>query len=487
MPTSSTLRSKEPAMPFRRLLQSPRARRGVAISAVVLSLGGLVLFRTPAVAQPTVHGPVSYLNGTTFGGPGASGSFALSHGKILADGRQRLFAELRLRAEDAAVDAERAPLAMVVMLDTSGSMDGEKIREAQRSVVELIRNMRDDDQIALVRYDSSAELIQPMARVGSVRSSLIARIQRMEAGGGTNIPAALRQGTAALRDASPDRVQRLVLVSDGLDSTRSEAEQLARSDADLGATVSTLGIGLDFDEAYMSSVAEAGRGNFAFVENASALSRFLDRELVETAATTVERATARIQLPAHLRFVRAVGAEVRQLGDGAIELKLGSLHSGDERRVALELEADAPFGADLPIDAQVAWQQVGGEHTRVDLERLALATTDDPQLVAAARDPRVYGSCLSALASVRQMEAAQAYARGDTERAQQLIESNLSDLDDAAAEAPEDVAGSLAEQAKTYRATQGEFAAAAPRSDEGRAAAKRATAQDSANLGRAAY
>ena len=474
-------------MPFRRLLQSPRARRGVAVSAVVLSLGGLVLFRTPAGAEPTPHGSVSYLNGTSFAGPGATGSFSLSHGKVLADGRQRIFAELRLRADDTAQDAERAPLAMVVMLDTSGSMDGEKIREAQRSVIELLRGMRDDDQIALVRYDSNAELIQPMARVGRVREALISRVQRMDATGGTNIPAALRQGTAALRDAGPDRVKRMVLVSDGLDSTRSEAEQLARGGTDLGVTVSTLGIGLDFDEAYMSGVAQAGRGNFAFVENASTLARFLDRELVETASTTVERATARIKLPRYLRFVRAVGAEVRQLGDGEIELKLGALHSGDERRVALELEAAAPFGTDLPIDAQVAWQQVGGDGSRIDLERLAVGTTDDPQIVAAARDPRVYGSCLSALASVRQMEAAEAYARGDTDRAQEIIDSNLSELQAAAEEAPDDVASSLEEQARSYSDTKGKFAAAPPRSDEGRAAAKRATAQDSANLGRSAY
>jgi Ca-activated chloride channel family protein len=279
----------------------------------------------------------------------------------------------------------------------------------------------------------------------------------------------------------------MVLVSDGLDSTRSEAEQLARGGTDLGVTVSTLGIGLDFDEAYMSGVAQAGRGNFAFVENASALARFLDRELVETAATTVERATARIRLPRHLRFVRAVGAEVVQVGDGEIELKLGALHSGDERRVALELEAGAPFGTDLPIDAQVSWQHVGGEGARIDLERLALVTTDDPQLVAASRDGRVYGSCLGALASVRQLEAAEAYARGDTARAQQLIDSNLSELEAAAADAPADVAGSLQEQARSYSDTKGVFAAAPPRSDQGRAAAKRATAQDSANLGRSAY
>ncbi|RLB57604.1 MAG: hypothetical protein DRI90_17830, partial [Deltaproteobacteria bacterium] len=334
-------------MSIRRLLQSPKARRGIAASAIVLSLGGLVLFRAPVGAATGGTTSVDFRNGTTFSGPGASGSLSLSHGKVLADDRQRIFAELRLRADDVGEDArERAPLSMVVVLDTSGSMSGEKIDEARRSVIKLLRQMRHDDEVALVRYDTNAELIQPMARVRDVRSSLIAEVQELRSSGGTNIPGALRTGMRALESASSGRVKRLVLVSDGLDDTRSESERLARNGTDSGVTVSSLGIGLDFDEAYMSSLARAGRGNFGFVENVAALARFLERELSETAATTIENAIARLQLPDDMRFVRAVGADVTTRGsdDDRIELRLGSLFAGDERRVVLELETDASYG-----------------------------------------------------------------------------------------------------------------------------------------------
>ncbi|MEQ9324851.1 MAG: VWA domain-containing protein, partial [Polyangiaceae bacterium] len=222
-------------MTIRRLFDSPRARRGIAASAVVLSLGGLVLFRAPAGATPPPGiTDVDLLNGTTFSGPGASGTLALSHVKVLAQGRQRIFAELRLRADSEQVAEERAPLSLAVVLDTSGSMEGDKIAEARQSVLQLLGQMRDDDEIAVVRYDTNPELIQPMARVGDVRHHLRERIMSLRADGGTNIPSALSEGLDALRMASSGRVKRLVLVSDGLDSTRQQAESLAQSSTDRG-------------------------------------------------------------------------------------------------------------------------------------------------------------------------------------------------------------------------------------------------------------
>ena len=477
---------------IRRLLRSPRTRRGLAASVVVLSLGGLVLARTPAGATTPPHqtrvDPAG-INGIRFQGPGAHGSLSLSHGKVLLGNEQRVLAELRLRA-DTLGDAvtERAPLSLVVMLDTSGSMDGEKIRQAKRSVISLIRQMRDDDEIALVSYDSNARLVQPMMRVADVRERLVSAVHELDADGGTNIPAAIRAGLSATEMASSGRVKRLVLVSDGLDNTRKEAERLARNSTDRAVTVSALGIGLDFDESYLSAVANAGRGNFGFVQNATSLARFLERELKETAQTRISAAVARLRLPPQLKLVRAVGADVRKHADGLLELRLGSLHSGDERRVVLELRANASAtGEAIAIGGQIGWTQTGSTRTELQLTQLLMRGTDSPQQVADARDHAVFASCISALSSLRQLEAASAFGRGDRARAQRLIDDNLADLDSAAANAPAAVATGLKQQSKRYRATKNQFSSQAPGSAAGRAAAKKTTEADNANLSRPSY
>jgi len=479
---------QETAMPLARLLQSPRARRGIAAAAIVLSLGGLVLLRAPAAARGDSPRR-ALVNGTQFSGPGLEGSLALSHAQVLVDGRETVFAELRMHATNGIQAADRAPLALAIVLDTSGSMSGNKLREARQSVLRLLDRMSSDDQVALVRYDSRAQLMQPLARVGRVRRSLSRRLGELRASGGTNIPAALRAGLGALRPTDSDRVTRLVLVSDGLDDTRALAADIARGGTARGVTVSALGIGLDFDEAYLSELARVGRGNFGFVDDASTLARFLERELRETAATTVAYARATLRLSPGLHFVRAVGAEIAERGDDAaeIELRVGSLFAGDERRVVIELRHEPGWRRGPSVSGRVSWQPVGDATTQVALDTLRLGVTDDRGEVEAGRDPAVYASCSSALASLRQLAAAEAFAHGDAERARRLIAESTAELDKAAAGAPAPLARSLGEQSRRYRKTGEQFATEAPESAAGRTAAKRATEQDNANLGRQAY
>jgi Ca-activated chloride channel family protein len=472
---------------IRRWLRSPRTRRGLALGIVVLATGGLVLARAPAISSSSTFGIASGANATTFSGPGASGTLSLSQTKVLASSGQTVFAELRLKADESRAVAEaRAPLSLAIVLDTSGSMSGEKIESAKRSVISLIRQMRDDDEVAVIRYDTSHEVIQSLARVGSVRSTLIDRISQLSAGGGTNIPPALSEGLNALSDARSGRVRRVVLVSDGLDSGRPQSERLALSALDSHTTVSALGIGLDFDEGYMSSVANAGRGNFGFVENAGALSRFLQRELEETAKTVVESAQAKLELPAGARFVRAVGAQASVEGN-ELTLSLGSLFAGDERRVVVELAVDAEHGESLPIDAQVSWQRVGGDRTNARLAELSLTGDRDSEAVLASRDGRVYASALSATASLRQIEASEAYARGDSARADQLMQQNQIALKAAVAAAPAEEKAAFERQAADVSDTRSKLSKAPPGSPAAKAAGKASAWKSSENLSRKVY
>ncbi|WP_437600990.1 VWA domain-containing protein [Sorangium sp. So ce590] len=396
-----------------------------------------------------------------------------------------MFAELIVEADPVEQARERAPLSIVIVLDTSGSMAGEKLDQAKRSAVQLLRDLRDDDEIAFVRYSSDSELLQPLARAGRVRADLIARVLELESSGGTNIAPALAKGVLALADAGKGRVRRVILASDGLDGTRAQSEQVARESAGRGITTSSMGIGLDFDEAYMGAVAQAGRGNFAFVKDASALATFLQRELKETAATTIESASARVKLPAGVRLVRASGADARPLASGAeVELALGSLFSGDERRVILELAASLDSDVTRAVEAQVSWSRVGGDAVQARIAGLPLTGSTSAEAVEAGKDLAVLADAMSVVASRRQLEAADAYQQGDVGRAQRLIDESMNELSAVAAAAPAAAAAPLRKQLMEYKATQKEFLSAPPASTAGKAAAKRAVEKDISNLSR---
>ncbi len=480
---------KHPSSPgVQAWLRLPRIRRGLAAGLVVLSTGGLVLARTPihgGGTGPEIHvATAGGSNATSFSGPGVRGRFALSHTAVLAGGERRVFAELDLRADAGDRAVTRAPLSIAVVLDTSGSMGGEKIDEAKRACERLIGDMRDDDEIAFVRYSSDTELVQPLARVGQVREALVRRIRAIEANGGTNIPPALQQAMQALSDAGKGRVRRVVLASDGLDASRALAEQYAKQSAAKGVTVSSMGIGLDFDEGYMGGVARAGHGNFGFVKDGASLATFLHRELEETAGTTVEGITARVRLPEGVRFVQATGADARQLGGGEIELAVGSLFAGDERRIIVELQASVAAGERRDFEGSVAWSAVAGDTATARFDGVALTGSNDALAVDGGRDGAVLANAASVLASAREIEAAAAYARGDDKQAKALIDQNVVELAVAASAAPAAAATALAAQQRDYERDRRAFAAP-PSSDSGRSAAKAAAAKNLGNAGRA--
>ncbi len=475
-------------MSIRSWLDQSRVKKGLSASLIVLSIGGLVLLRTTANAKHVSLGQSDASGAVTFAGKGAKGSFALDYSKLHRGAERRLFAQLRVKADEVeSADKERAPLSLAVVLDTSGSMSGRKIQKAKRSVIELLQSMNDDDDVAFIRYESNWEMVQPLARVGEVRSSLMSRISDIRAGGGTNIPPALLAGYRALADAAEGRVRRVVLVSDGLDSTRLQSETLAREQLDKLVTTSTLGIGLDFDEGYMAGVANAGRGNFGFVRDAAALAQFLTRELDEAATTTIEATTAKLTLPRGLRFVRAIGAEGSVDGDGVLELNIGSLFAGDERRVVVQFAAGLELGETASIGGQLQWRQVGGDTTLVELSELTVTGVDSADEARSSRDGRVHASCMSALASVRQIAAAEAYANGDTARALNIIDNNNDELTAARAGAPAEADAALERQQQAYSATRNSFAGAVPSSTAGRAAAKKAAELDNGNRDRSLY
>jgi Ca-activated chloride channel homolog len=482
-------------MSFSSWLRSPRLRRAIALSSVVLATGGLVLYKAPASAFPGGN-PITTRplvadgkNAVAFSGPGAHGVLSLSHTRVMNGQSTPVFAELRLVADaNQEKTPVRAPISLAVVLDTSGSMSGDKIEDAKRSVLRLISDMRDDDEIAVVRYDDTSTLIQPLARVGSVRRELSEKIRGITAGGGTNIPGGLSHGLRALDEAAKGRVRRIVLASDGLDGTRLQAEALARNSFASGITVSSMGIGLDFDESYMGAVAQNGHGNFAFVKDTSSLASFLKRELEETSTTTIENARVKMKLPTGVRFVSAAGADAAVFGD-EVELSMGALFAGDERRVIVELAADSFSGnlssADLTTTA--TWNRVGGATATIEVPKLTLMASNDATDVEKGRDGAVLASATSVIASKRQLEASQAYAKGDVARAVQLTDENQRDLAAARAVAPPAATVAIDSQLGAYSEQKKAFHMYKPSSAEGNAAAKSGAAKDLGNISRKGF
>lgn len=488
---------------------SPRRRRAwaLAAAAVALAAGGIVLLRAPEPASAVLAPPRAPLatpppiaTATTtstpgtpwvatgpsrveLDGPRVDGMFAFTEGAMLADGARTLYAQLRLIGGEGGV-TERAPVALAVVLDHSGSMSGEKIAQAREAVVQLLERMHDDDRLAVIVYDHDALVLQSLAPVRDLRATLPARVRGVMAEGGTNIPAGIDLGATALASAPAGFVRRLVLVSDGQDGSGEPLPSITSRVSTRAAdrvTTSSLGIGVDYDELFLSSVADAGRGNYQFLAQASQLDPFLRSELEQAATTVADEVTAEVELPEGTTLVRAHGI-VAQLEGRRVRMPIGTLFAGERRKVVLELAATAGHpGTHASASVSLRWRTVEdhAEHV-VDGSVASVRAVASAAEVDASRDVELHADALATAIDAQQVVAMAAWRAGRREDAMQITDGHLAELRHVQSVAP---SARVAEQIHELEGDRASFAAESAASESGRAwglgrgAARRAQAE----------
>jgi len=182
---------------------------------------------------------------------------------------------------------DRAPIDLAFVLDRSGSMDGSKIDLVKTAVIEALAYLNPDDRVALVVFDNEIDLVQRFAPAsGDVRTAIARSLRTLEARGGTNLSEGWLTGCRQLADHVPEggaRLQRAILLTDGQANDGitdpGELAQHATALRQRGISTTTMGVGEGFDEILLSSLAEAGGGNFVWIGDTSRLPAIFAHEI----------------------------------------------------------------------------------------------------------------------------------------------------------------------------------------------------------------
>ena len=257
---------------------------------------------------------------------------------VMQNGDGVVHVEVTLEPEPTLGAAPHTPTDLVVVMDHSGSMQGEKLEQAKLALFGLIERIDARDRLGVVIFDDSAEVLFPLqAPVGAARESWRARVRTVESAGGTSIAGGLDAGIGLLAAPAPDRVTRVLLLSDGQDTTPLEQLTLrARRLQARQGVLSTLGIGQDFEERVMTSLASAGTGAFYYLARPEVLASLLDAELKTASETYASGAELRLRAADGVRLTSAGGAALATEGGEAV-VSIGSLYAGRPRKVWLTL------------------------------------------------------------------------------------------------------------------------------------------------------
>ncbi len=161
------------------------------------------------------------------------------------------------------------PKTVVFVLDRSGSMSGRKIEQARRALRFMLEQLKPADTFNIVVYDSSVEAFRPELQRADKKTLRAARdfVEGIDAGGSTNIDAALQTALRMLTDSS--RPSYVLFLTDGLPTTgeRNElriAENAKRANR-VRARLFCFGVGYDVNSRLLDRLASTNRGRSVYV------------------------------------------------------------------------------------------------------------------------------------------------------------------------------------------------------------------------------
>ena len=224
------------------------------------------------------------------------------------------------------------PVNLALVIDKSGSMaDADKLSRVKESLLTLVGQLRETDTLAIVVFDSEAEVLRPARRLGD-REEVRRLIRQLEPGSSTNIHAGLMLGyREALRNFNREGANRVVLLTDGIANQGvTDPAQIARESLsfnDRGVDLSTIGVGLDLNKDLLRELAKSGRGLFHFVADAQDIDKVFLKEVQSLVAPVAGEPNLEIEFGPGLELVQVYGYEPERTARG-LKLKLDNMNQG---------------------------------------------------------------------------------------------------------------------------------------------------------------
>lgn len=232
---------------------------------------------------------------------------------------------------------------MVIVLDRSGSMQGNKIQDARQAVLNLLSRLSEDDRFALVSYSNNVRTDSGLIRVtASNRERLTSTVRKITAGGGTNLGAGLQEGIRILSQAEKNgSAGKVILISDGLANEGitdiSSLGNMASVAVEKAFGISTVGVGADFNEQLMTALADRGAGRYYYLENPLAFANVFQKEFHNTRTATATSVEVRVPLAGRMSLVNAAGYPI-EIRDNQAIFHPGNILSGQTRKLFLTFQ-----------------------------------------------------------------------------------------------------------------------------------------------------
>jgi Ca-activated chloride channel family protein len=327
----------------------------------------------------------------------------------------------------------RLPLNLCLVLDHSGSMQGQPLETVKSAALGLIDQLTPDDRLAVIAFDHQAKLIVDNQAVRN-GGAIAKQIQQLKPAGGTAIDEGIKLGIQEAAKGKDDRVSHIFLLTDGENEhgDNDRCLKLGQVASDYGLTIHSLGFGDHWNQDVLEAIADAASGSLTYIEDPSYALAAFSQLFQRMASVGLTNAQLLLELApgvrlAEMKPVAQVAPETIDLtatpsGEG-LEIRLGDVMTDQERILLLNLYlGQLPAGQQTIGTLQVRYDDPAQGKTGLLSEKIPL-TIDVQTRYQPQTHPQVQDSILT-LAKYRQTQIAETKLKqGDRQGAATMLQT----------------------------------------------------------------
>ena len=269
-----------------------------------------------------------------------------------------------LKADKVGDDKDRSPLNIAVVIDRSGSMgDKNKLEYVKKSVDYIIEQAGTDDYVSIVTYDDYVDVLQRSAIIRD-KYDLRDKVSKLKPGGFTNLSEGMFEGYDQVNSTySRGYVNRVLLLSDGL-ANRGITDRFKLADMVRdknrrdGITISTFGVGNDFNENLMVDIADYGKGNYFYIRNSYDIPEIFANELRGIRNLAAQGTKLRVRFPSKYLSPNKVFGYPYELDGDEIVIDFKDIFSEQTKSVLIKFDIKRKIDQRISFESELTYEDV---------------------------------------------------------------------------------------------------------------------------------
>lgn len=257
---------------------------------------------------------------------------------------------------------KRRPLNLSIVIDRSGSMSGQPLKQAVNAARLLVEQLTPEDILSIVIYDDDVETVFEPQLVKN-KDIIYTVLSKIRAGGCTNLSGGWLKGCEHVQThQTPDKINRVLLLTDGQANVGvtdskvliSTAQQKAQNDQ---VSTTTLGFGAHFNEDLLMGMARNANGNFYFIQTPEDLVQVFQIELESISSLIAQDLVVNL-IPQHTVHIEQILNNYRYKDKGAdgLEMILGDVYEVEDKILALSMKITTSAQVDNQVVLQLNYR-----------------------------------------------------------------------------------------------------------------------------------